>query len=140
MHLVALGHSYGSSTTGYALARGSTGVDDVALFGSPGAGAETVQQLHVPAGHLYVEATPTDPVALVERFGLSPTHTVGFRALETGQSIRDGTVLAGVNVHRHYLDAGTTSQWNLAALVADRRDLLVLAPGSEQPELLQHVR
>lgn len=140
VHLVALGHSYGSSTTGYALARADRGVDDAVLFGSPGAGVDTLQELHVPAGHLYVEATPTDLVALVERFGLSPTHTVGFQALEVGESARNGTVLPGVNGHRHYLDAGTTSMWNLAALVADRRDLLVVAPESAQPELLQHLR
>ena len=35
-HLTALGHSYGSLTTGYALQHDGTGVDDAVLFGSPG--------------------------------------------------------------------------------------------------------
>ena len=46
-HLTALGHSYGSLTTGYALQQ-AHGVDDAVLFGSPGLGTDHVDDLHVP--------------------------------------------------------------------------------------------
>ena len=48
-HLTALGHSYGSLTTGYALQQ-AHGVDDAVVFGSPGLGTDHVDGLHVPSG------------------------------------------------------------------------------------------
>lgn len=36
-HLTLIGHSYGSTTLGYALGRGET-ADDIAFVGSPGSG------------------------------------------------------------------------------------------------------
>jgi hypothetical protein len=61
-HLTALGHSYGSTTTGYALQQ-ATGVDDAVLFGSPGLPVDDPAQLNVPPGHLSLLEAPGDPVA-----------------------------------------------------------------------------
>ena len=48
-HLTALGHSYGSLTTGYALQQ-AHGVDDAVLFGSPGSAPTTSARCTCPPG------------------------------------------------------------------------------------------
>ncbi|WP_084542666.1 alpha/beta hydrolase [Buchananella hordeovulneris] len=54
-HLTALGHSYGSTTTGMAADRVRPGViDDVLLFGSPGAGVRDDRDFNVSDGHAWV--------------------------------------------------------------------------------------
>ena len=81
-HLTALGHSYGSLTTGYALQHDGTGIDDAVLFGSPGAGTWERDDLHVPDGHLFVAEADDDPVADfggTAPFGRDPSHMVGSR-------------------------------------------------------------
>jgi pimeloyl-ACP methyl ester carboxylesterase len=60
-HLTVIGHSYGSTTVGYAGMNGLA-ADDIAFVGSPGVGASNVDQLSVGAGHVYAGATEHDPV------------------------------------------------------------------------------
>lgn len=60
-HLTVIGHSYGSTTVGYAGLNGLA-ADDIAFVGSPGVGASNVDQLSVGAGHVYAGATEHDPV------------------------------------------------------------------------------
>ncbi|OBR98526.1 hypothetical protein A9W98_34970 [Mycobacterium gordonae] len=64
-HLTAIGHSYGSLTTGLALQQpGSHGVSDALFYGSPGIEAATPQQLQLQPGHVYAMETPDDPIQL----------------------------------------------------------------------------
>ena len=116
-HLTALGHSYGSTTTGYALQH--TAVDDAVLFGSPGAGTDDITDLHVPDGHTAVLEARHDPVADVAHFGGDPNQLDGVANLssreETGP---DGRPLRESVGHSDYLAPGTTSQHNIAATVA----------------------
>ncbi|RKT51566.1 alpha/beta hydrolase [Saccharothrix australiensis] len=60
-HLTVVGHSYGSTTVGYAGMNGLA-ADDIAFVGSPGVGASNVDQLSVGPGHVYAGATEHDPV------------------------------------------------------------------------------
>ncbi|MFD9736936.1 alpha/beta hydrolase [Umezawaea sp. NPDC059074] len=60
-HLTVIGHSYGSTTVGYAGLNGLA-ADDIAFVGSPGVGASNASQLSVGAGHVYAGATEHDPV------------------------------------------------------------------------------
>ena len=60
-HLTVIGHSYGSTTVGYAGMNGLA-ADDIAFVGSPGVGASNVNQLSVGPGHVYAGATEHDPV------------------------------------------------------------------------------
>ena len=63
LDLTAIGHSYGSLTTGLALQEpGSHGVDNVLFYGSPGIEAFTPQDLNVQAGHVYAMEDPDDPI------------------------------------------------------------------------------
>jgi hypothetical protein len=64
--LTAIGHSYGSLTTGLALQEpGNHGVTDAIFYGSPGIEATTPQQLHLDNGHVFTMETSDDPIQLV---------------------------------------------------------------------------
>ena len=122
--LTALGHSYGATTAGYALTgdHTDTGVDRVAFFGSPGVNAFAADEVHVPQGQVYYAEAAFDPVADSNRFGLDPSNVPGVKHLDTRTSFdAHGNLLTGIGgitPHVHYLDDGSTSQYNLAAVVA----------------------
>ncbi len=64
--LTAIGHSYGSLTTGLALQEpGNHGVTDAIFYGSPGIEATTPAQLQLPNGHVFTMETPNDPIQAV---------------------------------------------------------------------------
>ncbi len=128
-HLTALGHSYGSLTTAYALQQ-AHGVDDAVLFGSPGIGTDQVGDLHVPPGHTGVVEAPWDPVADLGWFGDDPNRLDGVTGLSARPAtLPDGTATAGSVLHAQYLTPGTTSQFNIAATVAGLPDARILDPG-----------
>lgn len=63
LDLTAIGHSYGSLTTGLALQEpGNHGVDNAIFYGSPGIEATTPQQLGLQPGHVFTMETPDDPI------------------------------------------------------------------------------
>lgn len=54
-----IGHSYGSTTAGKAMTQVTEGtVDNFIMCGSPGAGAESIDQYNVPKGHVYESSVP----------------------------------------------------------------------------------
>lgn len=65
-HVTALGHSYGSLTTGLALqVPGDHGVSDTIFYGSPGVEASTPAQLNLGPGHVFAMETADDPIDYV---------------------------------------------------------------------------
>ena len=65
-HLTAIGHSYGSLTTGLALqVPGGHGVSDAVFYGSPGVAASAPDDLGLAPGHVFAMATPDDPIRWV---------------------------------------------------------------------------
>ena len=65
-HLTAIGHSYGSLTTGLALQQpGEHGVSDAVFYGSPGIEASVPADMGLGRGHVYVMATLDDPIRWV---------------------------------------------------------------------------
>lgn len=60
-HVTVIGHSYGSTTVGYAGMNGLA-ADDIAFVGSPGVGASDADQLSAGRGHVWAGATEHDPV------------------------------------------------------------------------------
>jgi hypothetical protein len=124
-HAVAVGHSYGSTTTGLALQQ-ATGVDDAIFLGSPGIGTHDLADLKVPSGHSFLLENKSDPVADLGRFGGDPTTIRGMSHLSTsdavtaeGQRLEESTGHSSVN---EYLRPNTTSQYNIAAQVAGTPD------------------
>jgi hypothetical protein len=66
LNLTAVGHSYGSLTTGLALQQpGRHGVDAAIFYGSPGIGAATPAQLGMASGTVFTMATSDDPIRWV---------------------------------------------------------------------------
>jgi hypothetical protein len=66
LDLTAIGHSYGSLTTGLALQEpGNHGVDNALFYGSPGIEATTPAQLGLQPGHVFTMETPDDPIQKV---------------------------------------------------------------------------
>ncbi len=64
-HVTVVGHSYGSTTTGHGAAdEGLSGVDDIVLIGSPGAGDDNrADDLGVGEDHVWVGTNSSDPVS-----------------------------------------------------------------------------
>lgn len=124
-HLTALGHSYGSATTGYALRR-NTGTDDVVFFGSPGIGTSRADDVRLDTGAAYLIEARNDAVADLggtAPFGIDPSHMPGLVRLESGEYVLpDGRRLTGVSGHSAYLDDGSTSQYNMAVIVGGYSD------------------
>ncbi|GAB2996954.1 alpha/beta hydrolase [Saccharothrix stipae] len=117
-HVTVIGHSYGSTTVGYAGMNGLA-ADDIAFVGSPGVGASNVNQLSAGPGHVYVGATEHDPVVQ----GTSQTwftedgSSIGpyddrFGAKTFGTT--DGTSALGA--HSQYYAPGSESVQNLARI------------------------
>lgn len=110
--LSALGHSYGSFTTGLAVQQTSA-FDAMAVFGSPGLGTQDADAFHVPADERFVLEARKDAVADLAAFGRDPNRLAGMTHLSTeataGMSASSG--------HSEYLANRSTSQYNLAAVV-----------------------
>jgi hypothetical protein len=111
--LTAIGHSYGSLTTGLALQEpGDHGVSRALFYGSPGIEASTPEQLHLQPGQVFAMEAPDDPIQWVYDartfgqgipilgsylndefgdFGPNPATNPNFTHLETGAAtVPDG--------------------------------------------------
>lgn len=136
LDLTAVGHSYGSLTTGLALQEpGNHGVDNVLFYGSPGIEASTPQDLHVQPGHVFAMEAPDDPIQWVYDlrsvgqgipivgsylndefgdFGPNPATNPNFTQLATAPTtVPDGRTLEGVSgehAHSQYPQMGDNGQ------------------------------
>ncbi|MBB5954570.1 hypothetical protein FHS29_001140 [Saccharothrix tamanrassetensis] len=117
-HLTVIGHSYGSTTVGFAGMNGLA-ADDIAFVGSPGVGASNVGQLSVGPGHVYAGATEHDPVVqgTSSSWFTQDGSSVGpyddrFGAKVFGTS--DGASALGA--HSQYYHPGSESVDNLAKI------------------------
>lgn len=92
-HLTAIGHSYGSTTLGYALVDGAR-VDDTVLVGSPGQPVANAS-MFPHAGHVWVGAQDHDGVSLLGQTlaprGDSLTSLTGTLGYDPAQSTFGGT-------------------------------------------------
>lgn len=92
-NLTALGHSYGSTTTGYGLQQPGTGVDRAVFFGSPGLGTSDLGDLKIPPGNAYYAEAKWDGVGDLGRFGTDPTAVDGMNHVQTeGATSSDAAV------------------------------------------------
>ncbi|MFN8125182.1 MAG: alpha/beta hydrolase [Candidatus Nanopelagicales bacterium] len=126
-HLVAIGHSYGSTTTALSLIQRDHRIDDAVFFGSPGLGTSNVADLGFPPGHVYLLEAKDDAVADLGFFGNDPNFLENIVILSTGPS-HVGIEVSG---HANYLQEGSTSQHNIAAVVGGNPEVAVggMVPG-----------
>lgn len=136
--LTAVGHSYGSLMTGLALQQpGSHPVTDLVVYGSPGLDTghapweNALDKLRIAQGHAFEMTAHNDPVANLNKFGLSPGYTPGFTDLTTDATTTpDGVPRDGASGHSEYARDGDngelrTSGYNAAAVVAGLPDKAV---------------
>ncbi|MGO4205253.1 alpha/beta hydrolase [Rhodococcus sp. TAF43] len=107
-HITALGHSYGSLTTGLALQDPGPGqpVDDAMFYGSPGINADDESDLGLAEGHGYVMEADGDigipEAGKIHVFGPDPS-TSDFEQLSTDAGTSpDGVTREGVHKHSQY--------------------------------------
>ncbi|PSL55073.1 alpha/beta hydrolase family protein [Saccharothrix carnea] len=117
-HVTVIGHSYGSTTVGYAGMNGLA-ADDIAFVGSPGVGASNVNQLSAGPGHVYVGATEHDPVVqgTSSNWFTEDGSSIGpyddrFGAKTFGTT--DGS--SALDAHSQYYARGSESVQNLARI------------------------
>lgn len=96
-HLTVVGHSYGSTTSGFAAANVKPGViDDLILFGSPGSGVQSVGEYNITSPHPYVIGVDSSQDAVQDAgfdwtFGKDPMQMDGFVHLDNySPSMGDG--------------------------------------------------
>ena len=131
-----LGHSYGSVVLSFALRR-PTGIDRVALFGSPGTGGavRSIVDTGLAPGGLNVLGTIDDPVVRSGSLVLGPAAAAvaGARSLSTyAPGDAASAARRTSRGHSDYLKVGSDSALNLAAVVADRHDATVPESDSER--------
>nr|WP_269330283.1 alpha/beta hydrolase [Kineosporia babensis] len=117
VNVTALGHSYGSTTTGYALQQ-TTGVDRVAFYGSPGLSVDDVEDLKVRSGNVFYAEADGDGIGDLAKFGKDPSEMPGITYLSTDKATVNGEELSGVRLHSDYMLEESTIQYNLGVLVA----------------------
>ncbi|WP_425246061.1 alpha/beta hydrolase [Streptomyces sp. NEAU-NA10] len=115
VHVALLCHSYGSVVCGRAAPR--LDVDDIALLGSPGTGADSAADLHTRA-RVWAARGADDWVAGVphvsaDLFGT----TVGFGTDPVSPSFGARVFSAGAGGHSDYFGPGSVSLANLARIV-----------------------
>lgn len=132
-HVTVIGHSYGSTTVGYAAMNGLA-ADDVAFVGSPGVGASNVDQMSPGAGHVWSGAAEHDPVVQA---------TSGSWFTADGSSVGPYDKSFGANQFAVQNDAPLTSAHsgyysneslsNLANIATGHYDAVTPSPGPENP-------
>ncbi|WP_020669314.1 alpha/beta hydrolase [Amycolatopsis nigrescens] len=136
-HVTALGHSYGSTTTGLALQQ-NTGVDDAVFFGSPGLGTSDIGDLKVPEGHAHYIEGRNDPVGDFGYFGIDPSHMDGMQHLSAKESVLPGSdkPMTESAWHSYYLDDNSTSQYNMGVVVGGMRERAITDDGKGLGDIL----
>jgi hypothetical protein len=129
-------HSYGSTAVLLALERHTVSIDALALLGSPGSDAQSVSQLSVANGNVFVGQAPMDPIVHSAFFGSDPgAATYGAHKMGVSGGVDPITqdTLAGSSGHNEYFAAGSESMRNLALIGIDMGDLVMDGSASAAP-------
>ncbi|MCD4535880.1 alpha/beta hydrolase family protein [Nocardioides sp. cx-169] len=135
-HMTAVGHSYGSTTTGHAAHDHGLAVDDIVVVGSPGLGGDTdhARDLGIDPEHVWAGANSRDPVADLGNHGWVHGETVGGAGLGDDPAEDDfgahrfqaeSTTRGGAfsfDDHSKYFDHDTESLHNISQIVNGNYD------------------
>lgn len=124
-HQTLLGHSYGSTTVGFAAAHARVGViSSASLFGSPGSGVHDIHEYNLPPGHVYVSAVDSHDavqgIGTDEDFGVDPLDLDGVIHISGDVPEPDGYgwMLNPVGRHGTYMDEGSGALEDMARIAA----------------------
>jgi hypothetical protein len=118
-----IGHSYGSTAAMIALQRRTFAIDAFAVVGSPGSAAQSVSDLDVRGGNMFVGEAAWDPVVNTAFYGSDPgsasygAHPMG---VDGGVDPITHRSLSASYGHNGYFDPGSESLRNLALISIDR--------------------
>jgi len=118
-HVSIIGHSYGSTAALMALTEYDFEIDALAVVGSPGSAAQSVDELNVKNGNVYVGKAQWDPVPNSAAFGSEPgAAKYGARLFGTDGGVDPLTSreLLRSFFHIEYFSPGTESLRNLALI------------------------
>ena len=124
-HTSLLGHSYGSTTAGKVAKMIRKGVlDDLVMYGSPGAGARDTREYNLDHGRPYVSGIKSDDAVkgkgtLNSKFGNNPMFMPGVKHL-ANNSERDRSFFIPWKMfdrHSEYLEEGTSSLEDISRVV-----------------------
>jgi hypothetical protein len=138
-YLSILGHSYGSTAALLALEEKDFMVDALAVIGSPGSAAQSVDELNVRNGNVFVGEAAWDPIPNSSYFGSDPgAESYGAKPMKVGGGIDPilNDVLAASNGHNEYFGPGTESLRNLALIAIDRGALVTDGTEKDQQRTL----
>ena len=135
-HMTAIGHSYGSTTTGHAAHDHGIPVDDLVFVGSPGVGGDTnnAGDTGVDPDHVWAGANSRDPIANLGNHGWIHGETVfgaglgddpaeddfGANRFEAESTSRGDIV--SFEQHSKYFDHNTESLYNISQIVNGNYD------------------
>jgi hypothetical protein len=156
-HLVAMGHSYGTTVLGEAALTGRLPVDDIITQGSPGMHTDHARNLHIDPTHVWAGSADNDPVSQTSNvtkwtplagtvvFGPVAGPVVGGLvgdAYEDGHNISPHTPDFGANSYRvdtsghsAYWDEGSESLRNQARILVGDYQRTTLNHGQAPPEI-----
>jgi hypothetical protein len=120
-------HSYGSTVSLLALAKGSVQVDALIVVGSPGSAIQSADKLKVTDGNVFVGKADWDPAVNSAFFGSDPgASSYGARVLGVhgGTDSVSGVALSGSVGHNDYFTPGTESLHNMALIGTDNAELV----------------
>ncbi|MCL2553749.1 MAG: alpha/beta hydrolase [Actinomycetia bacterium] len=139
-HLTVIGHSYGSTLVGDAVAHAGMKADDVIFVGSPGVTVDRADQLGLDPSHVWSSKAKFDPVPQIaaplnpldwlddhsDRFGNDPTSSAfGGRTFDSG----DGSSVA--HAHSEYWDQGPSLD-NMTRIVTGRTGEVTAMPHEDK--------
>ncbi|GAA1791556.1 alpha/beta hydrolase [Nocardioides hankookensis] len=146
-HLTAIGHSYGSTTTGHAAHDEGIPVDDLVFVGSPGVGGDTddVGDTGVDPDHVWAGANSRDPIADLGNHGWLHLETLDGGGLGDDPAEDDFGAIRfeaesttrpdhlDFDEHSKYFDHGTESLYNLSQIVSGHYDAVLTADPVTDP-------
>jgi hypothetical protein len=123
-HNTIIGHSYGSTTVGYAARDGHLSADALIFVGSPGVGVDSASGLHFDgdSGDVYASTAKND---VIRGSGLDDNMIHGENPDNPGFGGQRFTSAEGdfwdpISTHSQYWDQGNPSRRNIALIVTDQ--------------------
>jgi len=127
-YISIVAHSYGSTAALMALSEYDFEVDALAIVGSPGSPAASIEELNVRDGNVFVGEAAWDPIPNSSYFGPDPgSKDFGARSLGVSGAfdIIMNQELSGSVGHNEYFQPGTEAMRNFALLSIGRSDLVI---------------
>jgi hypothetical protein len=118
-YISVIAHSYGSTAALMALTEYDFEIDALAMVGSPGSPAKSVDELHVRDGNVYVGEAAWDPIPNSSYFGSDPgaaSYGAKPMGVNGGSDPLTRRQLASSTGHNEYFSPGTESMRNFALI------------------------